>query len=425
MSSQIESPSARPRNGDRRDLGRGLEVAPLVEHVVGRQQRLAHDVRDPAAVDQRGAVGDGRARTGRPAAAPGNPTTHRRRAPTPAPRQRRAATRARRVEEGRPLEQVLRRVAGQRELGKDDQLGALRARPRRVASSTSRRLPVEVADGRVDLSERDLHARHSTDKRATDAPAGAAVDRVIKFRLCPSGPPRSLRDTPVPTASRDADRVGDPAASTSRASNRVYVNRNLRLDKIEMVGFDMDYTLALYNQARIEELSMRATLHKLVTAKGYPAAIQRARLRPDAGGARPGRRPRQRQHLQARPLRLPGARAPRPVDASIASKVGELYQRERMRLSNQRYAWIDSLFALPEAVLYAVPGRLLRSPRRARQARLHDAVGAHPRVHRPRPPRRIDQGDRQRASCPTTSSATRRWPRRCTSSARRGSGCSC
>src|SRR5216684_5716012 len=56
--------------------------------------------------------------------------------------------------------------------------------------------------------------------------------------------------------------------------NRVYVNRNLRLDRIEMVGFDMDYTLALYNQARIEELSMRATLHKLVTAKGYPDAIR-------------------------------------------------------------------------------------------------------------------------------------------------------
>jgi HAD superfamily 5'-nucleotidase-like hydrolase len=35
------------------------------------------------------------------------------------------------------------------------------------------------------------------------------------------------------------------------------------------------------------------------------------------------------------------------------TKVRELYQRERMRLSNNRYAWIDSLFALPEAVLYA------------------------------------------------------------------------
>src|SRR5262249_40860986 len=56
--------------------------------------------------------------------------------------------------------------------------------------------------------------------------------------------------------------------------NRVFVNRNLRLDKIELVGFDMDYTLALYHQAKVEELSMRATLHKLVTTKGSPQAIQ-------------------------------------------------------------------------------------------------------------------------------------------------------
>ncbi|HSY39893.1 MAG TPA: 5'-nucleotidase domain-containing protein, partial [Polyangia bacterium] len=70
-----------------------------------------------------------------------------------------------------------------------------------------------------------------------------------------------------------------PVAATTRPldippASRIYVNRNLRLDKIEMVGFDMDYTLALYNQARIEELSMRATLDKLVTAKGYPEAIR-------------------------------------------------------------------------------------------------------------------------------------------------------
>jgi 5'-nucleotidase len=56
--------------------------------------------------------------------------------------------------------------------------------------------------------------------------------------------------------------------------SRVYVNRNLRLDKIEMVGFDMDYTLAIYDQARIEELSMRATLDKLCKNKGYPDEIR-------------------------------------------------------------------------------------------------------------------------------------------------------
>ena len=170
---------------------------------------------------------------------------------------------------------------------------------------------------------------------------------------------------------------------------------------------------------------MRATLHKLVTAKGYPAAIQGAGLRSDAGDARPGGRSRQRQHLQDGPLRLSRARAPRAVGRSIARSVGELYQRERMRLSNQRYAWIDTLFALPEAVLYAglvdyfdrhdAPGKpdyakLWEDIRECidvahRDESLKAIVSARPaRLHRAR---------------------RRRWPTRCTSSARRGRGCSC
>src|SRR4051812_43988584 len=134
--------------------------------------------------------------------------------------------------------------------------------------------------------------------------------------------------------------------------NRIYVNRNLRLDKIEMVGFDMDYTLALYNQARIEELSMRATLHKLVTAKGYPTEIPG--LAYDPMLAVRGLVVDRVNGNIFKPDRygFPG-RARHGLSAIDRSKVGELYQRERLRLSNQRYAWIDSLFALPEAVLYA------------------------------------------------------------------------
>ena len=45
MSSQIEMPSCGPRKATGDDLGGRLEVAPLVEDVVGRQQRLARDVR--------------------------------------------------------------------------------------------------------------------------------------------------------------------------------------------------------------------------------------------------------------------------------------------------------------------------------------------------------------------------------------------
>jgi HAD superfamily 5'-nucleotidase-like hydrolase len=133
--------------------------------------------------------------------------------------------------------------------------------------------------------------------------------------------------------------------------HRVYVNRNLRLDRIEMVGFDMDYTLALYNQAKIEELSMRATLQKLVAAKGYPEQIER--LIYDPMLAIRGLVVDRVNGNIFKPDRygFPG-RARHGLTNIDRAKMAELYQRERMRLGNRRYAWIDSLFALPEAVLY-------------------------------------------------------------------------
>ena len=149
-----------------------------------------------------------------------------------------------------------------------------------------------------------------------------------------------------------------PVAATTRPldippASRIYVNRNLRLDKIEMVGFDMDYTLALYNQARIEELSMRATLDKLVSAKGYPEAIRA--LAYDPMLAVRGLVVDQENGNIFKPDRygFPG-RARHGLKNVDRALCAELYQRERTRLSSQRYAWIDSLFALPEAVLYAV-----------------------------------------------------------------------
>ena len=38
------------------------------------------------------------------------------------------------------------------------------------------------------------------------------------------------------------------------AGRRVYCNRNLRLDQVKAVGFDMDYTLAIYRQAEMDRL---------------------------------------------------------------------------------------------------------------------------------------------------------------------------
>jgi len=145
-------PAAAPR--DRRDVGGWFEVAPFVEHVVGRQQRLAHDVHDAAAIDQRRAVGD------RPSGRAGGQAfrkadDHRRARRHQRVRQRRERRR-RRVQERGTLEQVARRIAGQRQLGKDCQLGpALLSRGGRLEDQPP--IAGEVADGRVDLSERDLH----------------------------------------------------------------------------------------------------------------------------------------------------------------------------------------------------------------------------------------------------------------------------
>jgi HAD superfamily 5'-nucleotidase-like hydrolase len=131
----------------------------------------------------------------------------------------------------------------------------------------------------------------------------------------------------------------------------VYVNRNLRLDQIKLVGFDMDYTLALYDQARVEELSVLATLHKLVANKGYPEAVRTLPYDPrlairglvvdlEAGNVfKPDRYGTPGQVMHGRQV----------LDRA---RVTELYHRARTPLGHQRYAWIDSLFALPEAVLY-------------------------------------------------------------------------
>jgi HAD superfamily 5'-nucleotidase-like hydrolase len=132
---------------------------------------------------------------------------------------------------------------------------------------------------------------------------------------------------------------------------RVYANRNLNLSQIELVGFDMDYTLALYNQPKIEELSILATLQKLVTNKGYPEAIQSLHYDPALG-------------IRGLVIDRPNGNVFKPDRYGTPGRArhgwrtldraqrADLYQRQRTPLSNARYAWIDSLFALPEAVLY-------------------------------------------------------------------------
>src|SRR6516162_174892 len=64
-----------------------------------------------------------------------------------------------------------------------------------------------------------------------------------------------------------------PRSLDIRRPRRIYVNRNLKLEEIDLIGFDMDYTLALYNQRNLENLSIRCTLDKMIKNRSYPPEI--------------------------------------------------------------------------------------------------------------------------------------------------------
>jgi HAD superfamily 5'-nucleotidase-like hydrolase len=164
---------------------------------------------------------------------------------------------------------------------------------------------------------------------------------------------------------------------------QIFVNRNLRMDRIDLVGFDMDYTLAVYHLQRLETVAFDMTLARMVNAVGYPAELSGLRYDPEfvirglvvdklngnifkmdrhnhVGRCYHGRR------------RLP------------AEDIKRLYRGEKVHLSSPRFAWIDTLFSLPEACLFAEVIELLEALGQAVDyTRLYDDVrDAIDTVHR-------------------------------------------
>jgi 5' nucleotidase family len=55
--------------------------------------------------------------------------------------------------------------------------------------------------------------------------------------------------------------------------NDIFCNRELKLANIRAVGFDMDYTLAQYQQPAFDKLSFDGAKQKLVQNLGYPEPV--------------------------------------------------------------------------------------------------------------------------------------------------------
>lgn len=135
-------------------------------------------------------------------------------------------------------------------------------------------------------------------------------------------------------------------------ARQIFVNRNTRFDKIDLVGFDMDHTVAIYHKRRVEELSFEMTLARLISQKGYSPEVASIRYDPAfvirglvIDKERGNIIKVDRHNYVGR-----GFHGRRALDDETRRAI---YRNEKIRLSSPRYAWIDTLFALPEACLYA------------------------------------------------------------------------
>ena len=133
--------------------------------------------------------------------------------------------------------------------------------------------------------------------------------------------------------------------------NRVFCNRNLRMDSIEMIGFDMDYTLALYHQDRLERLSIELTLGKLIEKHGYPESIRSIHYDP-RWAIRGVMVDRQLGNVFKLDRHSHVGRCYHGFRELTHDERKATYRNEKINLSNDRWEWIDTLFGLPEAVMY-------------------------------------------------------------------------
>ena len=154
---------------------------------------------------------------------------------------------------------------------------------------------------------------------------------------------------------RNDDRVAELLAQFEPEKipleRRVFANRNLRMSAIEMIGFDMDYTLAVYFQS-VETLQIRLTVDRLISERQYPPEI--ASLEYDPNFAIRG------LTIDKRYGHLLKMDSHRHISRCFHGKTElqkkhrrELYRNERIRMSAKRFALIDTLFAVPEAWLFA------------------------------------------------------------------------
>jgi 5'-nucleotidase len=134
-------------------------------------------------------------------------------------------------------------------------------------------------------------------------------------------------------------------------SRRVFCNRNLRMDRIRFIGFDMDYTLARYTQS-MEFLQAEMALARLVQRYGYDRGVLALRYDPSFAIRGLTVDTARGNILKMDSHRFVGRvwHGKNVLDSEVRKRT---YTNRKVSPSDERYVMVDTLFSLPEISLYS------------------------------------------------------------------------
>lgn len=141
-----------------------------------------------------------------------------------------------------------------------------------------------------------------------------------------------------------------PHVAMPAPARRVYCNRSLRLDQIAWLGFDMDYTLAIYRQEEMDRLSIEMTANKLVE-RGFPAQLATMSYRTDFPvrgllvDKKLGNVLKMDRYKYVK-------RAYHGTRELSRQERRHHYHSRRLRPGTRRYHWVDTLYALSEVAVF-------------------------------------------------------------------------
>jgi HAD superfamily 5'-nucleotidase-like hydrolase len=142
-----------------------------------------------------------------------------------------------------------------------------------------------------------------------------------------------------------------PSLAGLPKNRRIYVNRNLSMGHIEWVGFDMDYTLAIYDQEAMDRLSIDVTAARLVK-RGYPAWV--TTIPYDTNFPIRGLLiDKKHGHVVKMDRYKSVGKAYRGFKLLTKDELRTTYHQNKHRAPTSRYHFIDTLYALSEAAVYA------------------------------------------------------------------------